>query len=136
MAITFDWFTETLRNQNIRFMVQPDYPAVMFGVTTQAGKQFMVRVTVDSNGYFLQIHSVQLAICPKGSPHTPAVLAVLSALNLKYRVIKYALDTNDGEVMVYADLTLADSQPTRDQVMSLISYFIDMLDRTRDRVHT
>jgi hypothetical protein len=134
MAITVDWMKDLFKSANVRFLVDPDNPALMFGVTTPTGKNFMVRAAVEANGYFLQLRSVQFGNCTKDNPSLPAVLRVLAALNYKFRVIKYGWDQNDGEIAVYIDLTVADTTPTRDQVMSLIGYFIDMLDKSRDRI--
>jgi hypothetical protein len=112
----------------VRYFLEPHSGALLLGNTSPPGQQYMVSVNVTEEGSWIQLRTHNFASCPAGHPHFVPVLTVLAALNYHYRSIKYTLDPTDGEIAAFADLLVADTEPTVDQVFGLIGFFMRLLD--------
>jgi hypothetical protein len=73
-------------------------------------------------------------MCPLDSPHLVSVMTLLNELNHRLRLVKFTVDPIDGEITVFSDLAIIDSQPTSAQVLGLLGFVMDRLREHSDRI--
>jgi hypothetical protein len=134
MALTFDGLQSILRDADIRYLLSPDQPMLACGMTTDAGRHVLVHCFLEVEGTLLQFRTSGYLLCPPESTHRAAVLNLLNDLNHHLRLVKFTLDPLDGEVTVFSDLAILDSQATSSQVVGLISFFMERLREHSDRI--
>lgn len=134
MAISFDQFVSFLRSAEIRYLLVPDQPAVALGNTTATGRHFLLHAVIEAEGGLMQFRTTGYQHCPLDSPNYPATVLLLNELNLRLRMVKFTLDPADGEIVVFADLALLDSQPTPTQILGIISFVMERLRESADRI--
>ncbi len=136
MALTFEMLTAFLKEADIRYLQVPDQPVVALGMTTPAGRHFLVHAMIEAEGSLLQFRTNGYQLCPLDGPHVGAVLALLNDLNHKLRLVKFTLDPSDGEVIVFTDLAVLDSEPTATQILGLIAFLMERLGEYAERIET
>ncbi len=134
MGLTFEAMTDVLKEFEVTYWTHPARPAVMFGMGSSSGKRFVLTTSVDGEGAFFQVRSVEYAHCPTTHKYFPAVAKLLLALNYHYRAVKFSLDPQDGEVAVFGDLVILDGEATSAQIMGLLSFFLNVLDEGHARL--
>src|SRR5690242_6598466 len=112
MGLSFEALTDILKSFEVSYWTSPDRPSVMFGMAASSGRRYMIGASVDGEGSFFQVRSVEYAHCPATHRHFGAVAKLLLGLNYHYRAIKFALDVEDGEVAVFGDLVLLGAEAT------------------------
>lgn len=136
MAVTFDQLVGFLKSAEIRYLLVPDQPAVALGMTTATGRHFLVHAAIEAEGSLMQFRTTGYALCPLVSEHFAAVLLLLNELNFRLRMVKFTLDPADGEIVVFTDLAILDSEVTPTQVLGLIAFVMERLRECADRVET
>jgi hypothetical protein len=136
VALTFEMLTSFLKSAEIRYLLVPDQPVVAMGMTTPRGRHFLVHGMLEAEGSLLQFRTNAYQQCPLDSPHRPAVLTLLNELNHKLRLVKFTLDPADGEIIVFSDLAILDSEATATQVLGLIAFLMERLREYADRIET
>jgi hypothetical protein len=134
MALTFEAMTGILKELEVSYWTHPDRPSVMFGMGSSSGKRFVITASLDGDGAFFQVRTVEYAHCPATHPHYAPVARLLLSLNYHYRAVKFAIDPQDGEVVAFGDLVLLDGTATSAQVMGLLSFFLNVLDEAHERL--
>src|SRR5438270_6099496 len=115
-------------------MIVPDQPVVALGMTTPSGRHFLVHGMIEAEGSLLQFRTNGYQQCPLGGANLPAVVQLLNELNFRLRLVKFTLDPNDGEVIVFSDLAILDSEPTPTQILGLIAFLMERLREHADRI--
>jgi hypothetical protein len=136
MALTFESLQAILRGAEIRYLLDPDRTMLAFGLTTPSGRHVLIHCFLEVEGTLLQLRTNGYLMCPLGGPHRLTVMALLNELNHRLRLVKFTLDPLDGEITVFSDLALLDSQPTGGQILGLIGFFMDRLREYCDRIET
>jgi hypothetical protein len=136
VAVTFEQFVGFLKSAEIRYLLVPDQPAVALGITTASGRHFLVHAVIEAEGSLMQFRTTGYALCPLSSEHYVAVLMLLNELNFRLRMVKFTLDPADGEVVVFTDLAILDSEVTPTQILGLIAFVMERLRECADRVET
>jgi hypothetical protein len=134
MPLTFDGLQAILREGDIRYLLSPDQPMLACGLTTDAGRNVLVHIFLEVEGTLLQFRTSGYQLCPLDSPHQDTVLTLLNDLNHQLRLIKFTLDPMDGEITVFSDLAILDSQPTAPQILGLLGFFMDRLQEHSQRI--
>ena len=134
MALTFEMLTSFLKAADIRYLIVPDQPVVALGMTTPSGRHFLVHAMLEAEGSLLQFRTSGYEQCPPSSPNLGAVVLLLNELNYRLRLVKFALDPSDGEIVVFSDLAILDSEPTSTQVLGLIAFLMERLREHADRI--
>jgi hypothetical protein len=133
MALTMEGLRKLVDAEGLHYFLAPDRPALMLNVTGVNGRyQFMIILDVD--GQFLQLRTFGYRPCSADHPHLPELLKVLTQLNYRLRLVKFAWAPSDGEVVVYADTWLVDSEPTQAQFQRMIHTFFSALDMHYSRI--
>lgn len=136
MAINFDQFVAILRGADIRYLIVPDQPAVALGSTTSTGRHFLVHAVIEAEGSLMQFRTTGYEHCPLDSTSFQATVLLLNELNFQLRMVKFTLDPADGEIVVFADLALLDSQPTPTQILGIIGFIMERLRECAERIET
>jgi hypothetical protein len=134
MGLTFEAMTDILKEYEVTYWLHPSRPAVIFSMGSPSGKRFVLTASVDGEGSFFQVRSVEYGHCPTTHKHFTAVATLLLALNYHYRAVKFSLDTEDGEITAFGDLVILDGEATAGQVMGLLSFFLNVLDESHERL--
>lgn len=133
MAITFEELQKLVKNEGMRFFVDPHQAHLMLGIAGMFGR-YHVLIMLLNDGEFLQIRSVNNLYCRPDHPHWLEVQRVLGALNLGYRLVKFAWDASDGEIIAFADLWLMDNALTQKQLNRIFANFMPALDVASERL--
>jgi hypothetical protein len=124
MPLTIDMLTRALKSIDLRPLIDPEYPNMLFvHVQVAEDRAFNFSISIDADGAILQCRSHQYLFCKDTHPNFGAVLRELALINYKFRFTKFGWDT-DGEVAAWADLLLADSEPTQEQISGLVVSFV------------
>jgi hypothetical protein len=134
MATNYEAIRALFDSAGVRYLVEPRSNSLMFGTTGASGQHYMIGLLLTDDGVWLQLRTAGFLTCPPGHPNILPVLQLLGGLNYQYRSIKYGWDPNDGEIAVFADLLIADTQPSADQVFGLIGFFLRLLDEGHPRL--
>jgi hypothetical protein len=134
VALTFEMLTSYLKSADIRYMIVPDQPVVALGMTTPSGRHFLVHGMVEAEGSLLQFRTNGYEQCLLNGPTQPAVLTLLNELNHRLRLVKFTLDPADGEIIVFSDLAILDSEPTAAQLLGLLAFLMERLREYADRI--
>ena len=133
MAMTVQEVSKLMDTEGLRYFVDPARPVLFFGIGGTHGK-YQILIILDSEGQFLQFRTIQYGECKKGNPHLPLLLRVLGEVNARNRFVKYGWDPNDGEVMAYGDVWLADAKLTQDQFHRMMGNFLPVIDADMRRI--
>jgi hypothetical protein len=136
MSLTFDKLQSFLKEAGIRYLLAPDQPMLAFGMITESGRHVLVHCFLEVEGTLVQLRTNGYHLCQLDSPHRPAVMQLLNELNHRLRLVKFTIDPLDGEVTVFSDLAILDSEPTGAQILGLIGFFMDRLREYSDRIDT
>ena len=120
MALTFSRLQELLRNLNIAYFIAPDHPVARFGMSGMFGRYEIV-ILLQDDGKFLQFRTVDYLHCPASHPHLSAVMQILATINFSKRLVRYAWNGSDGEIVVSADAWVMDNQVTQEQFKRLLT---------------
>lgn len=134
MPLSFQNLMSFLSQAEVRFLIAPDMPLLAIPTMTTSGRTFLLHGTLEADGSLMQLRTNGYLTCPVGSPHREAVLRVLNDLNFRLRIVKFTMDADDGEVVVYADLAIMDSEPTLTQVMALIGFCMERVREVSERI--
>jgi hypothetical protein len=127
MAITFERLQELLRGEGLAFFIDPGHPRIMLGGVGLHGT-YHLGIALEADGQFLQFRSLQLLRCPPQSPNLKTMLEVITRINYQYRFLKLAWDPNDGEIVMYGDLWVADNTVTQAQFHTMMGNYLSGLD--------
>ncbi len=133
MALTFDDLKKLLDTENVKYFQHPTSPLVLAGFTgTQGSYQITIGLHID--GQFLQFRTTHYATCKPDSPHAPAVLNLLAALNFKTRWVKWAWDCNDGDIAAMGDMWIMDGTVTTAQFSRMLGNILPAIDVASPRI--
>jgi len=127
MAITFDDLKELVTREGLRFFVAPDEKRLMVGVSGMCGK-FQIVISLYDEGIFLQFRTVNYMTCPPNHPALAELLKAMADANYQTRLVKFAWDGGDGEVVAYADLWLMDATLTQAQLHRMLGNYVPAID--------
>jgi hypothetical protein len=133
MALTMEGLRKLVDAEGLRYFLAPDRPALMLNVTGVNGR-YQLMIILDVDGQFLQLRSLGYRLCSADHPHLAELLKVLAQLNYRLRLVKFAWDPSDGEVVVYADSWLVDSEPTQAQFQRMIHNYFSAIDTHYSRI--
>jgi len=134
VPVTFDQLVSFLKSAEIHYLIVPDKPAVALGMTTESGRHVLIHAAIEAEGSLMQLRTTGYARCPLSSPHFAAVAALLNRLNFELRMVKFTLDPEDGEVVVFTDLAILDSEVTSMQILGLIAFVMERLRECSSRL--
>jgi hypothetical protein len=134
MALSFEKFQSFLREAEIRYLLVPDQPIAALGSSTDSGRQFFIHASIEAEGTLMQLRTNGYLACPLSSPHVPVVMRLLNDINFRLRLVKFTMDPTDGEITVYGDLVILDSEPTATQIVVMISFFMERLRECAPRI--
>jgi hypothetical protein len=127
MAITFDDLKELVRREGLRFFVDPDEQRLMVGVSGMCGK-FQLVLSLYDDGVFLQIRSINYMYCAPDHPALHELLKAMADANYQTRLVKFAWDRSDGEIVAYADVWLMDTGLTQQQLHRMLGNYVPAID--------
>jgi len=133
MAITFQQLQDLMKGEELKFYLAPDRPVLRFDIRGMAGA-YNVMISLIDDGRFLQIRSANYASCPASHPHLASVLQLLAVLNCKRRLVKFAWDEDDGELVAYADLWVMDNGVTQAQFKRMLNNYLPVIDQSYPRI--
>ncbi|NNG15794.1 MAG: hypothetical protein HKM89_04875, partial [Gemmatimonadales bacterium] len=88
MALTMAELRKLVEGQKLRYFLDPNRDALMFGAAGVNGRyQFVILLELD--GRFVQFRTVGYLHSRTDHPHLLEVLKVLGALNYKLRFVKF-----------------------------------------------
>jgi len=67
MALTMEQLKNLMKQEKLRFFLDPDNPRIMFGATGLNGSYQFV-ISLENNGDFLQFRTLRFLFCPKTAP--------------------------------------------------------------------
>ena len=127
MAITFEELKELVSREGLRFFVDPGEQRLMVGVAGMCGK-FQLVLSLYDEGVFLQFRSVNYMYCPPDHPALPELFKAMADANYQTRLVKFAWDAGDGEVVAYADIWLMDATLTQEQLHRMLGNYVPAID--------
>jgi hypothetical protein len=133
MAITIENLKELVKKEGLRFLLDPERPALHLGMGGMSGRFDMV-VTLQDEGRFLQLRTVTWLSCPSDHPHCALLLRILGELNYQRRLVKFGWDSSDGEIVAYADLWIMDGTVTQAQFNRMMSNYVPTVDQANARI--
>ena len=133
MALAFDELKKMVTREGLGVFVDPDQPRLMLGVSGMCGS-FQLVISLYESGSFLQFRSVNYLYCPAEHPSLPELLKVLADINLQTRLVKFAWDSKDGEIVAYADMWLADGTLTQQQLNRMLGNYVPAIDLQYHRI--
>jgi hypothetical protein len=136
VAVTIDQLISILKAGEVRYLIVPDQPAVALGMTTDTGRHFLIHATIEAQGSLMQFRTTGYAYCPLSGPHLEAVMRLLNDMNFHLRMVKFTLDPADGEIVVFTDLAVLDSEVTATQILGTIGFVMERLSECAVRVET
>ena len=98
MALTFAQLQELVKNENVHYFIAPDRPVVRFGIRGMFG-QYEIVISLQDDGKFIQFRTVGYLNCLANNANLNAVLQTLATINFTKRLVKYAWDSSDGEIV-------------------------------------
>ena len=111
MALTLDELQGLLKAQDFKYFVHPERPALMLGARGAHGS-YQIIISLQENGEFLQLRTLQYLYCKADDPHLDVALRVVAQLNYMIRMAKWGWDPTDGEIDVCADVWIEDGTLT------------------------
>jgi len=133
MALTFTQLQELVKKEKIQYFIAPDRPLVRFGIRGVFGQHEIV-ISLQDDGRFVQFRTVGYLNCLSNHPNLNVMLQTLATINFTKRLVKYAWDSSDGEIVAYADLWVMDNQVTQEQFSRMMSNFIPGIDEAYRRI--
>lgn len=133
MAITFDALKQLVEAAELKYFVAPDRPVIMLGFQGLLSQVQLV-ISLEDQGEFLQFRTIHFLECPAGHPNLGEVLKAIGHLNYSRRLVKFAWDPSDGEIVMYADMWLVDSAPSRGQFRRMVQSFFGSADLGHGRL--
>lgn len=122
---------QVLRSKELSFVDNPSSDGVVVPVPYEDEN---LLVAIEAEGMIVQFRSVQLAT-DEGRTHRRELLTTLLDWNHQGKVLKWAYDDSDGEVVAYADMFIGQGTMTEQQVMRCLAAFL-LAAKRRDRVRT
>jgi hypothetical protein len=133
MALTMKELQKLVEGEDFRYFVDPTRDALMLGASGLNGTyQFIILLEVQ--GQFVQFRTIGYLHCPADHPNLKEVLEVLGELNYSLRLVKFARDPSDGEIVAYADVWVMDGTLTQKQFGRMIHNFLPSIDLNSDRI--
>jgi hypothetical protein len=83
-------------------------------ILREGGESIHVLAFLINDGRIVQFRTLNL-VRASGQRHRAALLTGLLRATLQYKLVKFTLDFNDGEVIAYIDMFLGDAEFTRRQ---------------------
>lgn len=133
MAISFQELKDLISKESLKFFEDPRESRILLGMTGMHG-QYELVISLMDNGQFLQFRTLHYLACPRQHSSTPAMLKVIADLNLRLRLVKFAWDAADGEVLAYADAWIMDGKLTQKQFNRMLANFMPAIDVNRRRL--
>ena len=81
---------------------------LLANLDTPSGSVHLV-IWLSNGGRVLQFRTVGLLSAPKGARRAALLKAILDA-NHRLKLVKFALDAGDGEIVAYVDIVLGDAK--------------------------
>jgi len=127
MAMTFDDLKDLVTRERLRFFVAPNENRLMVGVSGMCGK-FQIVISLYDQGIFLQFRTINYMTCPANHPALAELLKAMADANYQTRLVKFAWDASDGEVVAYADIWLMDASLTQEQLHRMLGNYVPAID--------
>jgi len=133
MALTRAELQKLVEGEDLRYFLDPQREALLLGAQGAHGRYQFV-IVLDLGGTFLQWRTIQLHHCPAGHKHILPVLQALMAMNYQMRLVKFAWDPTDGEIVAYADHWVMDGAVTQEQFSRMARNYLPTVDLAYHRV--
>lgn len=133
MAMTLDDMKKLLEEEDIRYFVAPDRPALL-ATFRGMGDPHRVLFKLELDGKFLQIRTIGWLSCPDDHASLSGVLKAIGAENYLRRLVKLGWDPRDGEIVAYADVWLMDGKLTQQQFSRILHNYLPVIDMAYRRL--
>ncbi len=117
----------------LKYFTAPNAPQLLAIFGGMFGN-YQVTMTVQAEGEFLQFRTQGFASCAANHPNLTAVLRTLANLNFQRRLTKFGWDSNDGEIMAFADIWVMDGVVTQKMYDRMVAGFIPTIDIGYSRI--
>ena len=135
MAITFAQLQDLMKKEGYNFYLAQNEPTLRFWIRGLFG-QYDILVPLQDDGRFLQFRTMNYLTCPPQHLNLPGVLKTLLTINSQKRLIKFAWNPAEGEIVAYADIWLMDNQLTQEQFSRMLGSFVPGIDVCYPRIKT
>ncbi len=139
MTITFEQLKDILDKEGLKYFEDSRESRILLGMGGMHGR-FEIMISLIDSGAFLQFRTLRYLECRPGHENVPAMLKVITELNLRMRLVKFCWDAGDGEVLAYADMWLVDNTLTQKQFSRMMSNLMPAIDlnvrRLRETIET
>jgi hypothetical protein len=130
MATTKAEVIRLLDQCGVSHLPAPDEPIPILIKT--AGEPILATATVYDRGSFVQFRTAGLLSAPESRCRRTLLTALLHASH-QFKLVKFAWDERDGEVVAYVDLFLGEGRLTKGQVERCVQVFTAVVPQTRAR---
>lgn len=127
MPIPFTELQQIVAREGLRFFLAPDRPVIQLGIGGVFGN-YMLVIQLQDDGQFIQFRTVSYLQCPADHPYLGVVLQTMLTMNYEKRLVKFAWDKQDGEIVAYADMWLMDNALTQAQFSRMMHNFVPAID--------
>lgn len=141
MPMTMERIAELLNALGMKFTHNREHDVIMTGFGTEVyrdrtGDQgTTIMISLHEGGQFLRL-CAHYAFTVTDPGHMRPAQEACSAANLGFRIGRFILDPEDGEISLAADHAVLDSVMTESQLAGLLSLFPAVLDRFDELLRT
>ena len=141
MATSMSQISTLLNNLGLKFVFDEKQDVIMTGFGTQVYRDrsndqgVMLVISLHDDGQYLRI-SAPYCFAVMDREYLRAAQAACSAANFQFRLGRFVVDPNDGEVSLVVEDAVLDTQLTQQQLASLLGLFPSVLDMFDDLIRT
>ena len=133
MALTKERLQSLVNATGLNFFIDPNRDA-LFLAGQGMNSRYEFLILLELGGEFLQFRTLRYHFCPSDHQHLNATLRVLGEINLQVRFSKFAWDPSDGEIVVYGDIWISDSDLTKAQMDRMLKSYLSIIDLQYARI--
>jgi hypothetical protein len=133
MALTLDELRGLMESLDFQYFIDPRRPLLRSGGKGQHGSYDFV-LALQDDGNFLQLRTLGYQSCAADHRNLGVALQVLADFNYSLRFLKFGWDSNDGEVVAYGDVWLADAKLSQPQFRAIFGNFVVGIDGCYPRI--
>ncbi|MGF1613970.1 MAG: YbjN domain-containing protein [Gammaproteobacteria bacterium] len=127
MTLTLSELRSLADAEGLKYFLDPREDALLLAFQGGSGSYHML-ILLDVNGQFLQFRTVEYVSVPPDHPHLLEALKLLVGMNFRVRMVKFAWNSDNGEVVAYADVWLQDAKLTQEQFHRMLSNYLPVID--------
>ncbi|MDX8396105.1 MAG: hypothetical protein R8K22_06800 [Mariprofundaceae bacterium] len=139
MAMTYDELKEYLKTMEFGYQEQKSDAghvrclAAQFMCGEDDEKPEVVFIKLHENGRFLSL-SEPIRYSLNGCQHVNEVLQTLLKINYENKMIKWGIDSSDGEIRASIECSIEDGTLTLDQFSRALKALVNTMDQSHDRI--